>query len=319
MSLKYRELAAVVALIGAIAALAITSALGHGGAIEVNEGGTKGPVVLTPEQVIALGLMTAPADMRPLSRLLRVHGELAPLTEAQAIVSLRISGNIQAIYANAGDLVQRGQRLALVQSRVVGNPPPVVTVTAPITGVVDTRDVAVGQSIEPDTTLFHLSDHRRMRVVGKVYEEDLGQVKVGQKVFVKLLAFPKELLIGVLSFVGPTLDAETRTVDVWILLDNAQGLLKPNLFARADIVVGENLSALAVPNTAILEANGEKFVFIHQGQKYARVEVAIGLADDQYSEILSGLVPGDEVVTQGAREVYTMWLTGGRSSNAGSD
>ena len=319
MSGNHKKLAKAALVVATIAVFEATTAFGHGGQIEVTEGGQKGPVSLNADQVKALDLKTVQADMRALSRLLRVHGELAPLSDAQAVVSLRISGNVQAVYAGPGDFVRKGQRLALVQSRVIGNPPPVVAVTAPIAGIVDTRDVAVGQSIEPDTILFHLSDHRRMRVVGKVYEEDLGQVRVGQKVFVQLLAFPKQLFTGTLSFVGPTLDSETRTVDISILLDNPKGLLKPNLFARADIVVGENLSALAVPNAAILEGNGEKFVFVRQGQKYARIDVAIGLADDQYSEILSGLVPGDEVVTQGAREVYTMWLTGGRSSNAGND
>ena len=295
------------------------AAFGHGGQIEVGSGGQKGPVSLSAEQLSALDLRTEPAAMRPVAHLLSVSGEVQPLPSAQAVVSLRISGMVEAVYANPGDRVKRGQTLALIQSRVVGNPPPVVAVLAPISGIVDTRDVAIGQGVDPGTALFHLSDRSSMRIVGRVYEEDLGRVRSGQKAFVKLLAYPKEVLSGVVSLVGPTLDPETRTVEVWILLSNAQGLLKPNLFAQADIVLGENPTALVVPNAAVLEANGEKFVFVRDGMKFSRVDVTVGVTDDEVSEILTGLVPGDEVVTQGVREVYTTWLTGGHASAADSD
>ncbi len=257
--------------------------------------------------------------MRSVAHFLNVTGEVQPLPSAQAVVSLRISGTVEAVFVSPGDQVKRGQRLALVQSRVVGNPPPVIAVVAPIGGIVDTRDVTLGQGVEPGTALFHLSDRSRMRIVGKVYEEDIGQVHTGQKAFVKLLAYPKQLLSGTVSFVGPTLDPESRTVEVWILLDNAQGLLKPNLFARADIVLGEDPTALVVPNSAVLQANGEDFVFVRDGHKFNRVDVTVGVTDDEVSEILSGLVPGDEVVTQGAREVYTTWLTGGHGPTASEE
>ena len=289
-----------------------SAVLAHGGDIKVS-GGARGPVSLTAAQVKALDLQTVEADLRPVASLLRVNGEVAALPNEQADVSLRISGSVEAVYANLGDRVRKGDRLALVQSRAVGNPPPKVVVHAPMEGVIDARNIIVGQSVEPNTTLFHLSNRTRMRVIGKVYEEDLGQVRTGQKVFVRLLAYPDKLLDGVVSFVGPTLDAETRTVDVWVMLDNRQGLLKPNLFAQADIVLAQNAAALTVPNAAILESSGEKFVFVREGDKYHRVDITEGAGDDQYTEVKSGLVPGDVVVTQGAREIYTLWLTGGKT------
>lgn len=301
----------IAAAVFTIAVVTPPTALGHGEQIKVG-GGARGPVSLTAAQITALGLETVAADLRPVARLLSVNGEVAALPDAQAEVSLRISGIVQAVYVNLGDAVHRGQKLALVQSRAVGNPPPTIAVLAPMDGVVDARNVIVGQSVEPDTALFRLSERSRMRIAGKVYEEDLGQVRVGQKAYVKLLAYPDELLNGVVSLIGPMLDPETRTVELWVLLDNKRGLLKPNLFAHADIVLGRNEAALTVPNTAILEANGEKFVFVREGDKFNRVDIAVGAADDQYAEVQSGIVPGDEVVTQGAREIYTLWLAGGK-------
>ena len=129
-----------------------------------------------------------------------------------------------------------------------------------------------------------------------------------------MLAYPNEIFDGSVAFVGPTLDAETRTIEISVELDNGKGLLKPNLFARVDVVLGANKAALAIPNNAVLEAGGEKFVFVRAGDKYNRVDIETGAIDDRYAEVRSGLVPGDEVVTVGARELYTRWLMGSAAS-----
>ena len=299
--------------IGVPSTFAPRPALAHGGQIETS-GGTHGPISLTPAQVKALGVQTAPAGERPMETLLAVHGELAALPNAQADVSLRISGTVRVVYVNLGDRVRKGDKLALIESRVVGSPPPSVVIPAPLDGIVDARNIIVGQSVEPNTTLFHVSNISRMRVVGKVYEEDLGKVRVGQPAHVKVLAYPNEIFDGSVAFVGPTLDAETRTIEISVELDNGKGLLKPNLFASVDVVLGANKAALAVPNSAVLEAGGEKFVFVRAGDKYNRVDIETGAIDDRYTEVRSGLVPGDEVVTVGARELYTRWLMGSAAS-----
>lgn len=282
----------------------------HGGEIEVG-GGTKGPVTLSEAQQKAIGLQRVGADLRPLSELLNLNGEVRLLPGRQADVSTRISGQVKALYANLGETVKVGQKLARVQSRLVGDPPPSVEVTAPMTGVVDALNVSLGQSVEPTTVLYRISDRSQINVVARLYEEDLGKVKLGQDARVHTLSYPDKNFSGKVILVGPSLDPLSRTVEVWIRLTNPEGLLKPNLFARASIVLKQNDAALAIPNAAIIEANGEKFVFVRQNSKFDRVEITTGTSDDQYTEVTDGLVPGDEVVTQGNRQVYTMWLTGG--------
>lgn len=289
----------------------IPVALAHGGAIEVGSG-ARGPVQLSAVQQKAIALKLVPASMRPLSTLLNLNGEVQLLPNRQADVSLRISGQVKAVYTNLGDSVKAGQRLALVQSRLVGDPPPSVTITAPMSGVIDTRNAAVGQAVEPNTVLFHISDRSQVMVVAKVYEEDVGKVKVGQDTRVRVLGYPQQVLSGKINMIDPNLDPLSRTVKVWIQLANPQNMLKPNMFARASVILQHNAAALTLPNSAIIEANGEKFVFVREGNQYHRVEIKLGARDDEYSEIIDGIVPGDEVVTQGNREIYTMWLTGGQ-------
>lgn len=301
-----------------LSVLAVTfslNAFAHGGQIEVG-GGARGPVQITAEQQTALGLKTVMAESRPLSSLLNINGEVQLPSDHQADVSLGISGKIKELYANVGDTVKAGQRLALVESRAGGNVN--VTINAPMNGIIDARDVAVGQAVEP-IRIFHISESSQVLVIGKVYEESLAQVKVGQEAHVRLLAYPDQVFSGKVTLVEPALDPLSRTVKVWIQLDNPLGLMKPNMFARIAIVLKKNDEALAIPNDAIIEANGEKFVFVHDGNSFKRVEITLGTMDDLYSEVTDGLVPGDEVATQGSRQIYTMWLTGGKLQSGDGD
>ena len=290
---------------------ALPPVFAHGGAIEVGSG-ARGPVQLSAAQQRAIALQLAPASLRPLSAELNLNGEVRLLPDRQADVSTRINGQVKALYANLGDSVRLGQRLALVQSRLVGDPPPSVTITAPRSGVIDARNVVVGQAVDPSTVLFHISDRSQVFVVGRVYEEDIGKIKPGQEARVRALGYPKQVFTGKISLIDPDLDPLSRTVKAWIRLANPQGLLKPGMFVRAAVILRRDDAALTIPNSAIIEANGEKFVFVREGQEFSRVEISIGAKDDEYSEITAGLVPGDEVVTQGNREIYTMWLTGGQ-------
>ncbi len=307
-------------LLGAVLVLAglacAADGFAHGGDIEIG-GGAKGPVHLSQAQQTALGLKLAAADLRPLSELLNLNGEIQLLPGRQADVSTRISGQITATYVRLGETVKAGQRIARVQSRLVGNPPPSVDVTAPMSGMVDAVNVSIGQAVEPATVLYRISDRSQMNLIARVYEEDLGKVQMGQLANVRTLSYPNRVFPGQVILIGPSLDPLSRTVEVWIRLANTDGVLKPNLFARASIVLKHDAAALSVPTAAIIQANGEKFVFVRQKGEYARIEVTTGKHDDNYTEISNGLVPGDEVVTQGNREIYTMWLTGGAMKSGG--
>lgn len=291
----------------------------HGGNIEVSEGGTKGPVHLTPEQARMLDIKVVQATHRPIAQLLGLNGQIQLLPDAQADVSIRISGSVTAIDVNLGDSVKAGQRLATVQSRLVGNPPPSVAVNAPIAGIIDARNINLGQAVEPNTVLFHISNRDKLLVVAQVYEEDLGKVKVGQEVNVHVLSYPKQTFPGQVTLIEPNLDPLTRTVNVRITLDNKEGLLKPGMFVRANVILTHNKAALTVPNAALLQADNQQFVFVQNGGTYKRVDVKVGAVEDDYSEIIDGLVPGDLVVTQGNLELYTLWLSGGRKLQSGQE
>lgn len=305
-------LTAFAALVGSAPVLA------HGGEVEIGAG-AKGPVALSAAQQKALGLKIATASPRPMSEVLHLNGEVRPVAGRQAEVSTRISGQVTQVYATLGQNVRVGQRLARVQSRLVGDPPPSVDVIAPMGGVIDQLTATIGQSVEPATALFHIRDGSEVNIVARVYEEDLGKIAVGQRTNVRLLSYPDRSFAGSVVLIGPSLDPLSRTVEVWVKLSNDQGLLKPNLFARVGVILRENAAALSVPTEAIIQADSEKFVFVRQNGRFERVDIQTGSSDDKFTEVSEGLVPGDEVVTQGNRQVYTAWLTGGAALPAEND
>ncbi|HCD9575075.1 TPA: efflux RND transporter periplasmic adaptor subunit [Legionella pneumophila] len=317
LQLKIRMMIMTVFFLGLLSPIQVSFA--HGGNIEVSEGGTKGPVHLTPEQARMLDIKVVQATHRPMAQLLGLNGQIQLLPDAQADVSIRISGSVTAIDVNLGDSVKAGQRLATVQSRLVGNPPPSVAVNAPIAGIIDARNINLGQAVEPNTVLFHISNRDKLLVIAQVYEEDLGKVKVGQEVNIHALSYPKQTFPGQVTLIEPNLDPMTRTVNLRITLDNKEGLLKPGMFVRANVILTHNKAALTVPNAALLQADNEQFVFVQNGDTYKRVNVKVGAVEDDYSEITEGLVPGDLVVTQGNRELYTLWLSGGRKLQSGQE
>lgn len=289
----------------------VTPSLAHGNEIEIKEPQKGEEIHLDADQIKAIDLKTAQPSIQPLSQLLSLNGEVRPLPNSQADASVRINGQVTELYANVGDMVHRGQKLAKVQSFLVGDPPPSVEITAPIDGIIDVRNVKLGQSVQPNAALFSINSRDPIMVLAILYEEDIGKVKLGQTVNINVLSYPDRVFKGKVILIEPNLDPLTRTVNVQIKLNNPQGLLKPNMSAQANIILEENTNAMAVPNAAILEANGEKFVFIQNGENYKRVVVTTGASDNKYTEIKSGIKFNDNVVIQGHRQLYTLWLTGG--------
>ena len=290
----------------------------HGGQIETGGGGG-GPVTLTKVQQESIGLQTAKADFASIDTVLLLNGSVKIDPDRHAHVTTRISGRVEQLFARVGDRVEKGQKLAVIQSRQLGEPPPTVDVTAPVSGVVNDRPVTIGDSVEPNTELFHIVDLSKVIVVAQAYEEDVGKVKLEQEARISPLSYPTNEFTGKVTFIGLELDPETRTLPVWLTVDNPDGKLRAAMFVKSAVLLGKNSDVLTVPKAAVLTDGGEKFVFVRTGDTFDRVDIQTGAEDDRNVEIKDGLVPGDEVVIQGQRELFTAWLTGGKKPAADKD
>ena len=138
-------------------------------------------------------------------------------------------------------------------------------------------------------------------MLAAVPEENLGRIRSGMPAQVFVRAFEDRAFSGRLTRIGDQLDPATRTVQARILLANPRGELKPEMYATAEITAGGTGEALYVPQESLQEMNGHSIVFVASApDKFLARAVETGPRAGGSVAILSGLSPGDNVVTRGA-------------------
>jgi multidrug efflux pump subunit AcrA (membrane-fusion protein) len=172
-----------------------------------------------------------------------------------------------------------------------------MTLRSPASGYVLEKKVVAGQRIMAGDALYTVADLRDVWVEGEVFEQDVGAVRVGQTVHADFQALPDEHRMGQISYIQPTLDPDTRTVKVRVVLPNGDLRLKPGMYATLRIVGAQRAKVLTVPRGAVLSTGERNMVFVRgtAGELVPR-EVALGVASDQRVEIVRGLMAGETVV-----------------------
>jgi membrane fusion protein, heavy metal efflux system len=175
-----------------------------------------------------------------------------------------------------------------------------IPISATQPGVVLERNVNPGEMVDTSKTLLVIDDLDNLWLVADVFEQDLGLVRVGQKVAFTVDSFPNKKFQSTLTFVAGAINPETRTLAVRAEIQNEDLKLKPKMFARMKIYV-EPRRVLCVPKSAVQDAGPDKVLYILQANgKIREAPVQIGMESDQYIEIKSGASAGDQVVTAGA-------------------
>jgi cobalt-zinc-cadmium efflux system membrane fusion protein len=188
-----------------------------------------------------------------------------------------------------------------------------VTVTAPISGTVSDREVTLGQTFQDaGGKLMTIVNDSRVFASANIYEKDLDKVKTGQRAIAKVASLPNRTFSGRIAVIGSVVEGETRVVPVKAELDNPDGALKPGMFAELEVLTDRTPTAiLAIPSSAVVDANGKKLVYVQNGNAFQPVEVTLGQTSGDMVEVKTGLFEGDLVVTQRATQLYAQSLRGG--------
>jgi len=163
--------------------------------------------------------------------------------------------------------------------------------------------VTPGQSVGGDASqvLFTVADLDRLQVVADVYERDLALVKVSQVARVNVEAYPDLDFAAVVASIGDVVDPNTRTIKVRAWVDNQDHRLKPEMFARLRLDVGDANPFLTIPREAVVEVDGKHFVYlVESADKYVRRAVRVTSISPDLVRVLEGLSPGQRIVTKGA-------------------
>jgi RND family efflux transporter MFP subunit len=171
-----------------------------------------------------------------------------------------------------------------------------ITLRSPVSGLVLEKTAFEGMKVSPTDRLYEIADLSRVWILAEVYEKDLAAVRVGLPARVVLPNQPGREWRGTVSFVSPTVKPETRTAEARIELSNADGLLKPDMFADV-YLEGSSASVLTVPESAVVQTGERTLVFVDKGQgHYEPREISIGERVPRGYRVRSGLVAGERVV-----------------------
>jgi RND family efflux transporter MFP subunit len=174
---------------------------------------------------------------------------------------------------------------------------------APFTGAITERLINAGDFVRVGTVMFHLVDDATLRFRGEVPEREAARVKTGQTARLTVDAWPGRAFTGVVSWINPAVNPNTRGVAIEARVDNAQRELKAHFFARGQIIVDAAAPALIVPVDAIIIFAGVTRVFVVEGDTAQSREVELGATREGQQEIRAGLKPGERVIVSGRTKV----------------
>jgi membrane fusion protein, heavy metal efflux system len=178
-----------------------------------------------------------------------------------------------------------------------------VSVPAPIDGVVTERGANVGLNADQATKLFTVLDLSTVWVVANLYEEDFPRVRVGTEAAITTSARPDLTLRGRVSYIDPQVSADTRTAKVRIEVPNTSGELRLGMYADVVVAGASGTSALRVPRNAVQNVGDRTVVYLANPKDpgtFVERQVRLGQPSGEQVEVVSGVQPGDVVVTEGS-------------------
>jgi multidrug efflux pump subunit AcrA (membrane-fusion protein) len=197
---------------------------------------------------------------------------------------------LQTVENLRAELRQRKATFALAEKKL-GD----AVIRAPFPGQVKERSVVAGQYLRVQTPVMVIVRVDPLRVRLKVPERVAGWIIIGQTVNVEVEAFPGKIFTGAVARMSPSVDTQTRTLEVEALLKNTDGTLKPGFFAKATIASNQVDSALMVPEAAVRYVFGVYKIFTVRDNKLHEQEVKLGERTGDSVEIVEGLTAKDSV------------------------
>jgi cobalt-zinc-cadmium efflux system membrane fusion protein len=254
-------------------------------------------VELAPEAIRAAGIVAGRAGSGTIEVTIETPGEVRLDAERVIQVRPRFPGIVRALHKRLGDRVRQGDVLAMVHSNESLSEYPI---TASMAGTVVGQEVAVGQAVDHQSILYTVADLSRVWVDFPIYPQSAGRVRPGQHVRIRSESGPALAGEGVIRYVGPLLEQDTRVSYGRVVLDNRDRRWQPGLYVTAAVTVERVEVAVAVPDEAIVRMREGAAVFRAAGNRFEVQPVVVGRTDGIRTEIVEGLEPGAAIVVSNA-------------------
>ena len=263
----------------------------------------KPDIILDDVAVSHMNLEFAEAEESSFEETIFSLGHIEVLPGKKAVVSSRIPGRAFSVLVIPHQEVDAGAEVAWIESRQPGDPPPVIKLEAPIAGVVSKVSIAQGQPVSPDDALIEIYDLSTVEAVAHVPQHLAGKLKLEQKAHIRLHALPEKVFEAKLAHIAVEADETTGTIEAAFHVANPERLLRPGMKAEFSIVVSQRENVMSIPRSAVQGDPAQRFVYVKDFElknAFVKAAVVLGAQNDRFVEVVSGLLPGDEVVTRGA-------------------
>ena len=216
-------------------------------------------------------------------------------------LALRAAGDATMLHAARARLRLLGIPEPLItQLDTTGQPQSIITIRAPIAGVIQSLDVRTGMTLAEGATLAKISSVDPVWVEASIPESQAGEIKTGMPAHIRLAAYPGKSLTGKVSTVLPDFNADSRTLRVRVELPNADGRLKAGMYAHITLDSPVSSSVLLIPSEAVIRSGKRNIVMLALAQgRYQPVEVKLGREANGKVAVLDGLTEGQSIVVSG--------------------
>lgn len=267
---------------------------------EHKDGG--GEVELKTKSQELIGLKTSKVALTKLKKVIPVIGQIAQDAENVNHVTSPKSGTIKECKADIGSLVKEGDTICLLK-----NDDGDIEIKSPVAGVVIGSFVKAGDKVDSVSSICTVADLSKLWANFDVYEKDIADVKVGQKVRVRSSAYSDKIFEGKIIFISPRVDETSHTIKIRAVIENKDFSLKLGMFISGEIIFESNEEYLSVPTHAVQTMSNDKIIFIKtKDGKFVmkRIDIKTETAEEvliaESSEKDSDVKEGDEVVIEGA-------------------
>lgn len=260
-------------------------------------------VILNETAVKNLRIQTVLAQEQSFHETIFALGRIDVRPGFSAVVSSRIPGRAVEVLAHPDHQVKKGEPLVLVESRQPGDPPPTITLAAPISGIVSEIAIVPGEPVSPENPLIRILDLNSVYGVARIPVVFASRLRTGLRATVRVPGWPGMEWATQIEHLGAVADAESATLEAAFHIQNNELRLRPGMRAEFSIVVATRESVMSVPRSALQGDPAQRFVFVADESiphAFVKVPVEIGAMNDRFVEISRGLFPGDQVVTEGS-------------------
>ncbi len=262
-----------------------------------DEEGEEGVIKMSEESQKLGNIQVMSIEFSPIIQKILVNGRIAQDVETVTHVHPEKSGKIQKCVAALGSVVSKGDVLCEVE----GSNKEIIKIIAPVAGTVIAEFARIGDHVDSTTALYSIADMGRLAANFDVYEKDLANVKVGQKMKVYPMTYNDRAFEAEITFVSPRVDESTYTTRIKAFVDNPVGLLKLGMSVRGEIEISDESSYLKVPSDAVKNVEGKDIVFVQTDKEtFERREVTLKSRTSKEIAITGDLKKGDQVVINGA-------------------